>query len=125
MRSKPVTVKIPHKLVDVFEQHAKDLGYESLPQFLIWTGVYSIMVGKAHRITVPIAQSAPAIQDRVIDDLVDRFEAGESFREAYLETLLSEVLQKLGYAGKEDIVEAVIADTIKKRTARRAKTKAV
>jgi len=116
MRSKPVTVKVPWKLLEVFEEHAKQLGYESVPQFLIWTGVYSIMVGKPHRITVPIAQSSPAIQDQVIDDICERFKAGETFREAYLENLLVEVLKKLGYAGKEDVVEAVIADHIKRRT---------
>ncbi len=118
MRSKPVTVKTPWKLLEVFEVHAKQLGYESVPQFLIWTGVYSIMVGKPHRITVPIAQSSEAMQDQVIDDICERFNAGETFKESYLENLLADVLEKLGYAGKEDVVEAIIADHIKRRCAK-------
>jgi hypothetical protein len=116
MRSKPTTIKIPWKLVEVFEKHAQELGYESIPQFMLWTAIYSIMVRSPHRVTAPLAQSTPAIQDAVIDDIVERYERGESSGGAYFENLISEVLVQLGYGGKEDVVEALIAARLKRGT---------
>jgi hypothetical protein len=57
MLSKKLTLAVPHPLLTALEKHALEVGYTDVHQLFLWSAFYSLLVGKPHIITAPIAQS--------------------------------------------------------------------
>lgn len=115
MRSKKVTLAIPHRLWDAFEKHAVQVGYTDARQLLVWSAFYSLLVQKPHVVTGPIAQMPLEVQDLFIDEVVGAFERGEFKRGSFFEHILAEVVQRCGVNLPQEVVRTVVADTVRNR----------
>lgn len=115
MRSKKVTLAIPHRLWDALEKHAPEVGYTDARQLLTWSAFYSLLVQKPHVITAPIAQSPIEVQDDIIEQVVSAYERGETRRGSFFEALLADVAARLGITAPAEVVKAVVSDTVRNR----------
>lgn len=80
----------------------------------MWSGFYSIAVGKPHTITAPIANSPEDIQDIFIDQLVEARKKGDTQRGSFFAALLSDVCKRFNLPINEKILEAMIAENIQR-----------
>ncbi len=115
MRSKKVTLQIPWPLWELLEQAAPELGYENANQLLMWSGFYSVAIGKPHNVTAPIARAPEDVQDMFIADLVAARASGATSRGSFFEHLLEDVVKRFNLPNGPDMVKAILADTIQNR----------
>jgi len=115
MRSKKVTLSIPHRLWDALERHAKEVGYTSARELLTWSPLYSLLIQRPHSITAPIAGAPPDLQDELVEQIVSAYERGDIKKHSYFEQILADIAQRLAITTPPDIVHAVVADTVRSR----------
>jgi len=113
MRSKKLSLNIPHKLLEAYEKHAREMGYECASQMLIWSPVYSLMLRRAHLITAPLSHLPRDAQDVFVDELVDNLDKPPAESASYMERLLAEVIKKFGLPVPPGVVAAMLADAVK------------
>ena len=111
-------MQIPWELWDVLEEAAPVLGYANANQLLIWSGFYSVAIGKPHSVTAPIAAAPVEVQDVFIADLVTAWREGRAQRGSFFEALLADVLARFKLPVGADVVKAVLADVVRNRPSR-------
>lgn len=115
MRSKTVTLKIPWRLWEAYEKHAREAGYEGASAMLIWAPFYSLMVGKPHIITAPIASLRPDAQDEIIETIVGRYERGEFTHRSLLENELADVVAKFKLPVAPEVVGTLVSAGVRRQ----------
>ncbi len=116
-------MQIPWPLWELFEEVAPELGYENALQLLMWSGFYSVAIGKPHQVTAPIARAPEEVQDMFIADLVAARKRGAISRGSFFEALLEDVVKRFNLPVSPDVVKAIIADTIQNRPRKSARQK--
>ena len=116
MRSKKVTLSIPHRYWEGLEKLAPLVGYQDARALLTWSPLYAFTVpDKPHTVTAAIAEAPAEVQDEFIEKIVGAFERGEIRHGSFFEALLADVAQRLGITAPLDVVRAVVSDTVRNR----------
>lgn len=111
-------MQIPWPLWEVLEEAAPELGYQNAVQLLMWSGYYSVAVGKPHYVTAPIANAPTEVQDAFIADLVAARKDGRPLRGSMFEAIIADIVQRFNLPVGEDVVKALVADTVRNRPRR-------
>lgn len=116
MRSKKVTVSIPHRHWDALEKLAPELGYDGARELITWAPLYFFLCAhKKHTFTAGLSGLPPDVQDEIIERVVSAYERGETGKGSYLEAVLTDVAQRLGITVPLEVIQAVVADTVRNR----------
>jgi hypothetical protein len=114
MRSKKVTISVPHKLYELAEKFAKHAGYAKTNDLFIWSAFYAIAMGSRHIVTAPIAGASPNIQDMYIEELRNAVERGENTKSFFAE-LFSKVVEEFKIDAPVDVVRAMVSEVARTR----------
>jgi len=112
------TITFPERLWNALATHAKEVGYETPQELVVWCAFYSLVVGKPHTITAPIAQASKNIQDMFIEDVVAAYERGDLRKGSYLEHVLEDVVKRFNLPVGPEVVKAILADAVRNRPKR-------
>ena len=110
MRSRNVSLKIPHRLYDAYEKLAKQCGYENVSQLLVFNPLYALMVNAQHSLTADIAKLSPEAQDAAIEQIVKDFENGSYSHGSYFERTMREAVERLQLPISADVLETLVAE---------------
>lgn len=121
MRSKKVTLSIPHRLWELLEKHAREVGYADARKLLTWSPIHSLLVRKPHAITAPIAEAPPELQDEIVEQIAEAYERGETRKGSYFEAVLEDIVQRLGVSAPVEVVRAVVAETVRHRPRKKSR----
>ena len=120
MRSKTVSLKIPHRLYDAYVKLAVRCGYPSVSALLVLNPLYALMVNAEHSITAPLANLTPEAQDEIIERVVSAWERDEFTHGSFFEKTLAEVAAKLKLDVSPEIFGVLVSDTMRKQRSKRS-----
>jgi hypothetical protein len=84
-------------------------------QLFLWSAFYTMVVGKYHHITAPLAAASPEVQDQVIQEVVDAYRRGEFAKGSFFEHVLSDVLQKFNLGLSPEMFATLVAEAVRNR----------
>lgn len=88
MRSKNITVRTPHRLLDALTSRAEALGYETLTAYFLGLARYDLMVQGEHVLTEPWSHLSLSKQDAIDERLAALTEQGKGERGQLLARLI-------------------------------------
>lgn len=115
MASKKVTLSIPARIYDALAEFAPEAGYKSVPELMIWSAFYAVIIGKPHYITAPIAAASRDVQDIFVEDFLAAKERGELNHGAFFEHLLEDMIERFKLPVTPEVLKAMVADMVRNR----------
>lgn len=115
MRSRTVSLKVPHSLWDAYEEFARVAGYDSAQQMLIWNPLYGMMSGGKHIITAEVARWNPEAQDAFVERVVEAWKRGETSHGQFLARAIEDVVKQFKLPVSPEVVGTLVSAAVRKR----------
>lgn len=85
MRTRNFTLRIPQPIWDCLPDRVKQLGMEAISSYFLSLARYDLLIGKPHHCTGDFHKLSQVEQDKIDDEIVRAFQAGETLGGSWFE----------------------------------------